>query len=128
MCTSISLCFYTIVVLFSKKKEQRCHDAINNVYDRTCTIINQSDHDFCNTHSDDNWWRKPAREKSEYMGKKCDMESQYQKYPWAGRHVALEPTTYILSRKKTGDKKYMQKISYMYFTYTLTYNIYCLQC
>ena len=45
MCTSISLCFYTIVVLFSKK-ERKCHDAINNVYDRTRTVINQSDHDF----------------------------------------------------------------------------------
>jgi len=46
MCTSISLCFYTIVVLFSKKKERKCHDAINNVYDITRTVINQSDHDF----------------------------------------------------------------------------------
>ena len=128
MCTSISLCFYTIVVLFSKKKERKCHDAINNVYDRTRTVINQSDHDFVICILTTIGGESRPEKKSEYMGKKCDMESQYQKYPRAGRHVALDPTTYILSRKKTGDKKYMQKISYMYFTYTSTYIIYCLQC
>ena len=63
--------------LFSmKKKERRCHDAINNVYDRTRTVTNQSDHDICNPHSDDNWWQKPVWEKSKHLGKTCDVESQ----------------------------------------------------
>merc|ERR1712038_1976331 len=82
------LCFYNYYYfcrLFSKK-ERRCHDAINNVYDRRNSHRNQSDHDFCNSHTDDKWWLKPDREKKVKIGKK----SQLQKDPWA-RRVDMSP-------------------------------------
>lgn len=72
----ISLLLHYCRLFSMKKKERRRHDAINNVYDRTRTVTNQSDHDICNPHSDDNWWQKPVWEKSKHLGKTCDVESQ----------------------------------------------------